>query len=65
MNPAVIFFSSLATPWVYLGRKVGLIEENPEIPAWKWASARYSSSEEVAVGEEVGEAVGEAVGDTK
>ena len=59
MNPAVIFFSSLATPWVYLGRKVGLIEENPEIPAWKWASARYSSSEEVC--EAVGEAVGEMI----
>ena len=41
-NPAVIFFSALATPWVFLGRKVGLIEKNPQIPAWKWASVQYA-----------------------
>ena len=44
VNPAVIFFSSLATPWVYLGRQVGLIEKNPEVCAWEWASVQFCAS---------------------
>jgi hypothetical protein len=39
-NPAVIFFSALATPWVLAGRKVGLIEKNPEVCAWEWAAVQ-------------------------
>ena len=38
VNPAVIFFSALATPWALAGRKVGLIEKNPEVCAWEWAA---------------------------